>query len=567
MTPQKFIDIFDTVAEAPGGTGRLRELVLQLAVRGKLVPQDAGDESAAVLLKHIADERARLVQAKQISKQKPVPDLDHSATAVELPSGWIWTCTAALGIVNPRNVAEDDAMVSFCPMPAIPTDYRQPIVPETRRWSDVKKGYTHFAEGDVVVAKITPCFQNRKSCVMTGLEGGVGAGTTELHVIRIIANIVVPEYLLLFYKSPDFIQMGVATMTGTAGQQRVPRQYFAYTPLPLPPLSEQHRIVAKVDELMGIVDRLDSARRSREDRRTVARKSALIALQNASKSEEVRASWSRIADRIDDLFIDSVDLAHLREAVLQLAVRGKLVPQDAAEESASVLLRKIENDSNVKPERKLTPINEAEIPYRLPSSWTWIRLQQIANFSMGKTPPTKDTSYWSDGRGFAWVSISDMDHFRSVSETKRRVSKKAVAEVFNCQPVPAGTILMSFKLTIGKIARLGVDAYHNEAIVSLYPIVHEMDAYLFQFMPLFSSGGSSKGAIKGRTLNSNSLSNLLVALPPLAEQQRIIAKVDQLFKLIERLENYLDNCEKSNRAFVSAFISNEVSRHNSSGIP
>ena len=257
MTPGEFIEVFDTVAEAPGGIERLRELVLQLAVRGKLVPQDTADESATVLLELIAEERARLVRAKKISKQKSVPSLGHSATAVELPSGWTWTCTAALGVVNPRNVAEDDAMVSFCPMPVIPTDYRQPIAPETRRWGEIKKGYTHFAEGDVVVAKITPCFQNRKSCVMTGLEGGIGAGTTELHVIRIIANKVVPEYLLLFYKSPDFLQMGIATMTGTAGQQRVPREYFAYTPLPLPPLAEQHRIVAKVDELMGMIDRLE----------------------------------------------------------------------------------------------------------------------------------------------------------------------------------------------------------------------------------------------------------------------------------------------------------------------
>lgn len=265
MTPKKFIDVFDTIAEAPGGIERLRELVLQLAVRGKLVPQDAGEEPAAVLLEQIAEERARLVQAKQISKQKSVPDLDHSATAVELPSGWIWTCTAALGVVNPRNVAEDDAMVSFCPMLAIPTDYRQSIVPETRRWGEIKKGYTHFAEGDVVVAKITPCFQNRKSCVMIGLEGGIGAGTTELHVIRIIANKVVPEYLLLFYKSPNFLQMGIATMTGTAGQQRVPREYFAYTPLPLPPLAEQHRIVAKVDDLMGLVDRLERHLSAKEE--------------------------------------------------------------------------------------------------------------------------------------------------------------------------------------------------------------------------------------------------------------------------------------------------------------
>ena len=242
---------------APADLAPLREAVLQLGVRGRLESQDSGDEPASRSIEQIEEERSRLVQVKKIGKQKPVPPLDSSATAIELPPGWTWTCTAALGILNPRNVADDDVMVSFCPMPAIPTDYWQEVARESRRWGDIKKGYTHFAEGDVVVAKITPCFQNRKSCVMTGLEAGIGAGTTELHVVRIIANRVVPQYLLLFYMSPKFIQFGVEKMTGTAGQQRVPREYFAHTPLPLPPLAEQHRIVAKVDELMELIDRLE----------------------------------------------------------------------------------------------------------------------------------------------------------------------------------------------------------------------------------------------------------------------------------------------------------------------
>ena len=188
----------------PADLAPLREAVLQLAVRGRLVPQNSDDQPATMLLEQIEEERARLVQARKIGKEKPVPPMDPSETT-ELPSGWIWTCTAALGAVNPRNLADDDSMVSFCPMPAIPTDYRQRIAPEIRRWGDIKKGYTHFANGDVVVAKITPCFQNGKSCVMTELEGGIGAGTTELYVIRIIVNKVVPEYLLLFYKSPGFL--------------------------------------------------------------------------------------------------------------------------------------------------------------------------------------------------------------------------------------------------------------------------------------------------------------------------------------------------------------------------
>ena len=253
----RIADRMDELFVAPTDLDPLREAVLQVAVQGRLVRQDPNEEPASRSIERIAKEKMRLVKAKKIGKQKPLPPLDTSARDFELPPGWTWTFTAAVGILTPRNEAEDDAMVSFCPMPTIPTDYRQKIAPESRKWGDIKKGYTHFAEGDVVVAKITPCFQNRKSCVMSGLNGGIGAGTTELHVIRILAKQALPEYLLLFYKSPNFIQVGVEKMTGTAGQQRVPREYFAYTPLPLPPLAEQSRIVAKVGELMRLIDELE----------------------------------------------------------------------------------------------------------------------------------------------------------------------------------------------------------------------------------------------------------------------------------------------------------------------
>lgn len=395
MTTREFIEVFDTVAEAPRGIDRLRELVLQLAVRGRLVPQDSNDEPAAVLLEQIAEEKARLVRAKKISKQKPVSDLDHSTTAVELPSGWIWTCTSALGVVNPRNVAVDDAMASFCPMPVIPTDYRQQVVPETRRWGDIRKGYTHFAEGDVVVAKITPCFQNRKSCVMTGLEGGIGAGTTELHVIRIIANKVIPEYLLIFYKSPDFLHAGVATMTGTAGQQRVPREYFAFTPLPLPPLAEQHRIISKVDELMGLIDQLEATHSSRDTIRNAGRDAALAELRNAATPAEVEAAWTRIAERMDDLFTTPDDLTPLREAVLQLAVRGRLVPQDANEEPANMLLERIQEEraqliraKQIRPQKQREPITCSRL--KIPEGWKHLYLGDVIDLEYGKGLPRKD---------------------------------------------------------------------------------------------------------------------------------------------------------------------------------
>ena len=262
-TPEEVGIVWTRIAEwmddlftAPADLASLRESVLQLAVRGRLVPQDKGDEPVNPELDRIA-RGVRQVHANSNGKHPRTTELDGSMSMKKLPSGWAWARATVLGVLNPRNKADDDTMASFCPMSSIPTDHGNQVTFETRRWGDIRKGYTHFADGDVVVAKITPCFQNRKSCVMSGLEGGIGAGTTELYVVRVNTQIVQPEYLLLFYKSPGFLEDGVAVMTGTAGQQRVPREYLEHTPLPIPPLAEQHRIIAKVDELMGLIDRLE----------------------------------------------------------------------------------------------------------------------------------------------------------------------------------------------------------------------------------------------------------------------------------------------------------------------
>ena len=385
MTPHDFIAHFDTIAEAPNSIARLREFVLQLAVRGKLVRQNPTDEPATRLIERATVKRTRSVKRKTGSKisTPPSPDTavsDFASDSEGLPSGWAWTCTAALGVLNPKNKIEADTKVSFCPMPVIPTDYRESIVSEIRRWSDIKKGYTHFAEGDIVVAKITPCFQNRKSCIMIGLEGGVGAGTTELHVVRPFTESVVPKYLLLFYKSPDFLKNGVTRMTGTAGQQRVPREYFAHTPLPLPPLAEQHRIVAKVDELMDLLDRLEEARHRRETIRTASRDSALAALRAAGTANEVKAAWTRIAARMDELFITSDDVTPLREAVIQLAIRGRLVVQDP---------EKPVSCSN----QRFAEIQEQMQPFGLPSGWTWSNLKLLGRACGGATPSKRNPEF------------------------------------------------------------------------------------------------------------------------------------------------------------------------------
>jgi type I restriction enzyme S subunit len=251
-------DNFDMLANAPNGINKLREMILQLAVQGRLVPQDPADEPASVLLEKIKTEKEKLIKEGKLKKSKPLPPIRKDEISYELPKGWEWTRLVNIGFINPRNEINDNNEVSFLPMKFIPSKLGEKVKSESRKWKEIKKGFTHFAEGDVAMAKITPCFQNKKSVVMRDLINGAGAGTTELHIFRHINEQVIPEYILLYLKSPKFIEEGISKMTGSAGQKRVPKTYFSQNPFPLPPLKEQQRIVTKVDKLMSLCDELEA---------------------------------------------------------------------------------------------------------------------------------------------------------------------------------------------------------------------------------------------------------------------------------------------------------------------
>ena len=236
---------------------QLRQTILNLAARGKLVEQDPEDEPASELLKRIAAEKVRLSKVGQIRKPRSITPLDSADIPYPLPIGWQWTQIAQFGVINPRNEAPDDYESSFVPMPFIAAEYGATHGHKSQPWGEIKKGYTHFAEGDVGLAKITPCFENGKSTVFRNLTGGFGSGTTELHVVRPI--FINPDYVVIYLKCPHFIETGIPRMTGTAGQKRVPAEHFTSSPFPLPPLAEQHRIVAKVDEMMALCDQLEAS--------------------------------------------------------------------------------------------------------------------------------------------------------------------------------------------------------------------------------------------------------------------------------------------------------------------
>ena len=433
----------------------------------------------------------------------------------EIPQSWEWARLGSVVEINPRNRAEDSENAGFIPMAYIEAGYGNRFRFDVRKWKDLKSGMTHLADGDIAFAKITPCFQNRKSVILKGLPNGIAGGTTELNVLRVFGNTLDRNYLLYFVKTHYFI--GEAVFKGTAGQQRVRTGYTENKLIPIPPFSEQERIARKVADVLPVAEKYEISQFN--------------------------------LDHLNSLIRE-----RLRKSILQEAIQGKLVPQESMEESSSKLLERISNEKQKllkegKLKRKeilesiivkgvdnkyyenvdgnIVDISE-EIPFDLPDTWEWCRFASIVHYRIGKTPARGVVAFWEPGT-IPWVSISDMKDYGTVTSTKEAVSKKATALLGTISS--KGTLLMSFKLTVGRTAFLDIDAYHNEAIISIWPFVAQeaLKDYLFYTLPLLANLGDSKDAIKGKTLNTTSINNLLIPLPPENEQIRIVKRIKELY--------------------------------------
>ena len=273
---QRIYVYFDVLFTTQASIAVLKQTVLQLAVMGKLVPQDQNDEPASELLKRIQAEKTKLIAQDKLKKEKLLAPIAEDEKPFEVPQGWEWTRLLTAAIINPRNSANDELEASFVPMTLIGTQFNESHNHEIRIWKDIKQGFTHFQEGDIGVAKITPCFENSKACVFNGLKNKIGAGTTELHIVRPLVETLNPRYVLAYLKSPRFLYIGESKMTGTAGQKRLPKEIVESNPFPLPPVTEQNRIVAKVDALMALCDQLKTRiQQANQQQQTIA--NALVA--------------------------------------------------------------------------------------------------------------------------------------------------------------------------------------------------------------------------------------------------------------------------------------------------
>lgn len=315
---------------------------------------------------------------------------------------------------------------------------------------------------------------------------------------------VLNKYIFYYLQSPLYLEEFSSNMTGIIGGVGIRKLKKIYIPIALP--KEQKRIVEKIEELMPLVD-------------------------------EYEKNWEKLEKFNKEFPVD------MKKSLIQEAIKGNLVEQMTEEGTGEELYKLIQEEKKklikegkIKKQKALPEIKEEEIPFDIPESWKWVRLGDVINFTMGKTPPRSELQWWKPE--IPWVSISDMEEDGFVLKTKEGISKEALDEKFNNNISPKGTLIMSFKLTVGRVSILEIDAVHNEAIISIYPFIDSDDIfkfYLFKILPFITKFGETKNAIKGKTLNSTSIKNLIIPLPPLQEQKRIVEKLEKLLPLCDRL--------------------------------
>ena len=450
---------------------QLKASILQQAMEGKLVKQDPNDEPASVLVKKIADEKAQLIQEKKIKRTKKLPAITDDEKPFDIPDSWEWVRLGTIfDVKGGKRVPRGKRLNT--------SHQGKPYL----RVADmvngsIKKDDLHYAD-DSIVEQISKYTISSKDLYFSiaGTIGKVGQIPNELNNAQLTENAaklvaydyvnVCDEYFVITLES-NLVRNQHKTMLNQMAQPKLALFRLKNTLIPLPPLSEQKRIVDKIEKLMPLVDKYAE-------------------------------SYNQLA-KIDANFND-----RMKQSILQYAMEGKLVKQDPNDEPASVLVKQITDEKarlikkkKIKRTKKLPAITDEEKPFDIPDSWEWIRFGDLVNFRLGKTPQKTNNNYWSNGV-VPWVAISDMQE-PTLTKTKLMISDGAFKEVFKQRMVPKGTLLMSFKLSIGKVTILNINAVHNEAIIDIQPYIDNNNIqrnYLFCVLPFISNMGQTNTAIK-----------------------------------------------------------------------
>lgn len=534
------------------GIKKLRELILDLAVRGLLVPQDPNDKPASELLKKIASEKEQLIKEGKIKKQKALPEISEDEKPFNLPVGWSFVRLGQIGWVTSSSRVHKK-------------DWKSEGVPFYRAREIVKLSNDGFVDNELFISnqlfdqfKTNGLIPLKNDLMITGV-GTIGVpyivqGTDEFYFkdasVLIFKNLfkLNSQYLRLLMKSPYWNKVihkgSMGTTVHTLTITRANPVVF-----PIAPINEQKRIVAKVDELMTLCDQLEQQTEDSIQAHELLVENLLKALTDAKDHKTFQQAWLRIAQNFDVLFTTEHSIDQLKQTILQLAVMGKLVPQDPNDEPASELLKKIKaekekliKEGKIKKEKTLPPISDKEKPFELPSDWVWTRLGNTGIGSTGKTPSTKISEYFEGNIPF--IGPGQITPEGELLEPDKFLSEKGIDQSTEAN---VGDILMvCIGGSIGKGAISNKRLAFNQQINCIRPI-HLSSSYLyisistqeFYFSILKKATGSATPII-----NRSKWEELLIPLCSIEEQKRIVAKVDELMALCDQMKSKITNSKK-----------------------
>jgi type I restriction enzyme, S subunit len=556
---------FDTAFAAPDGIKKLRELILTLAMQGKLVPQDPNDQPAGELLKEIEAEKKRLVKEGKIKAQNPLPEIQPEEVPYELPKGWEWVRLCDISEYIQRGKGP-----SYSDIEEIPVISQKCI-----QWSGFDKNVVRFIEPATLDNYQVERFIRNGDLLWnstgTGTLGRINIYRDELnafkrvvadsHVTVVRLNGVCNDYVLKFLMSPSVQNCIEENASGTTNQIELNTSTVINQIIPLPPLAEQRRIVAKIDQLMVRCDELEKLRAEHDKKRIAAHTAALNRLLIATEGEAFSETWNFITQNFGELYSAKENVAELRKAILQLAVMGKLVPQNSNDQPASELLKEIAAEKKRRVEagkiKSLEPQPKIkEVPYLLPANWYWCYLDDICTLITDGTHCTP--KYTESGIPFLSVkNISsgkiDLSDVKSISEEEHNELTK------RCKP-ENGDILFTKIGTTGIAVSIDTDTEFSIFVsVALLKLVQKsVDTdFITRLLnsPLvkkYSAEGTE--GVGNKNLVLRKIKAFLIPLPPLAEQRRIVAKIDQLMSLCDELEKQIDAATGKQTSLLNAVI-------------
>lgn len=559
---------FDTAFTAPDGIKKLRELILTLAMQGKLVPQDPTDRPASELLKAIEAEKTQLIDQKEIKQPKALLEIKKTDLPYQIPYGWEWVRLGDIteiirGITFPG--IEKSKEFALGKIACIRTANVQNEI----EWEDLlfvrrtfmKKESQLLHNNDIVMSMANSRELVGKVAIIKNLPHEEATFGGFLGVIRTYQ--VLPMFVLCLLKT----QYARATLIDSASQTtniaNVSLGKLNPFLTPLPPIEEQHRIVAEIDRLMSRCDELEKLRTDRNQKRTTVHTAAIDRLLKAQDDRAFSTAWSFITQHFSELYSVKENVTELRKVILQLAVMGKLVPQDPTDEPASELLKaiglekqRLVKEGKIKKSKNLPESKAEEVPYELPKGWQWSNIQKLSlKVTDGEhiTPQRSESGYYLlSARNVTNQGIK-LDNVDYVPQQEyERIRKRCDPEI--------GDILVSCSGSVGRIAIVDADEYVMVRSVALIKHEHNFINSLFLANALRSPILQSQIIEKSRTTAQSNLflgkiNELLVPIPPLTEQHRIVAKIDRLMEFCDRLEASIEATKIKQTDLLNAVMS------------